>query len=38
MDIQKISVEEKDFRWLLNENDVASEKLSEGIRLFSNGN
>ena len=38
MDIEKISVDEKNFRWLMNENDVATEKLSEGIRLFSNGN
>lgn len=36
MEIQKISVEEKNFRWLLNENDVANEKLSDGIRLFAN--
>lgn len=37
MDIEKISVEQKNFRWLLNENEVATEKLSDGIRLFSNG-
>lgn len=37
MDIEKISVDENNFRWLLNENEVATEKLSEGIRLFANG-
>jgi transaldolase len=31
----KISVEEKDFRFQLNENPMAVEKLSEGIRKFS---
>lgn len=32
--IEKISVDEKMFRWLLNEDAMATEKLSEGIRKF----
>ena len=31
---QKITLDEKAFRWQLNENQMATEKLSEGIRLF----
>jgi transaldolase len=31
---EKISMDEKTFRWMLNENQMATEKLSEGIRLF----
>jgi transaldolase len=27
-------MDEKKFRWLLNENAMATEKLSEGIRKF----
>lgn len=34
MDIKKINLDEKLFRWLLNENQMATEKLSEGIRKF----
>jgi len=30
----KISHDEKSFRWAFNENQMATEKLSEGIRLF----
>ncbi len=30
----RISYDEKSFRWALNENQMATEKLSEGIRLF----
>ena len=30
----KISYEEKGFRWALNEDQMATEKLSDGIRLF----
>jgi transaldolase len=30
----KISLDEKAFRWMLNENAMATEKLSEGIRNF----
>lgn len=33
-DIVKIELNEKKFRWLLNENAMASEKLAEGIRKF----
>jgi transaldolase len=34
-DLKKISLDEKTFRWMLNEDAMATEKLSEGIRLFS---
>ena len=30
----KINLDEKAFRWMLNENQMATEKLSDGIRLF----
>ncbi|MDJ0651656.1 MAG: transaldolase [Simkaniaceae bacterium] len=33
-DLEKISVNEKTFRWLLNDEAMATEKLSEGIRNF----
>lgn len=33
-DIEKISLDEKAFRWMLNEDQMATEKLSEGIRKF----
>jgi transaldolase len=32
--IEKLALDEKKFRWLLNENQMATEKTSEGIRLF----
>jgi transaldolase len=32
--IEKIPLDEKKFRWLLNENAMATEKTAEGIRLF----
>ena len=32
--IEKLTLDEKKFRWLLNENQMATEKTSEGIRLF----
>ena len=32
--IEKLELDEKKFRWLLNENAMATEKLSEGIRKF----
>ena len=32
--IQKITLDEKTFRWLLNEDPMASDKLAEGIRKF----
>lgn len=34
MNIERQSLDEKSFRWLLNENAMATEKLSEGIRRF----
>ena len=34
-DLKKISLDEKTFRWMLNEDQMATEKLSEGIRHFS---
>ena len=30
----KIAMDEKTFRWMLNEDQMATEKLSDGIRLF----
>ncbi|XP_074610847.1 transaldolase-like [Acropora palmata] len=33
-DIDKISLDEKKFRWLLNEDAMATDKLAEGIRKF----
>lgn len=38
MDIPKIDVQEKGFRWLVNENEIGNDKLCEGIRLFTQGN
>ncbi|KAJ1354878.1 hypothetical protein KIN20_011961 [Parelaphostrongylus tenuis] len=35
MDISRITVDEKTFRWALNEDAMATEKLAEGIRNFS---
>lgn len=32
--IQKLALDEKKFRWLFNENAMATEKTAEGIRLF----
>lgn len=32
--IEKVSFNEKQFRWLLNEDQMATEKLAEGIRKF----
>lgn len=34
MDITKIDMDEKTFRWMLNEDAMATEKLAEGIRGF----
>ncbi len=34
MDIDKIEMDEKAFRWMLNEDAMATEKLAEGIRNF----
>ena len=33
-DITKLELDEKTFRWMMNENEMATEKLSEGIRHF----
>ena len=33
-EIEKIHLDEKSFRWLLNEDAMATEKLAEGIRKF----
>lgn len=35
LQIERIALDEKDFRWLLNESAMATEKLAEGIRKFS---
>ena len=32
--IDKLELDEKKFRWLVNENAMATEKTSEGIRKF----
>jgi len=32
--LERLRLDEKQFRWLLNENAMATEKTSEGIRLF----
>lgn len=32
--IQKHHVDEKTFRWMLNEDEIGNEKLADGIRLF----
>jgi transaldolase len=34
MELEKIQVDEKNFRWLMNEDAMATEKLAEGIRKF----
>jgi transaldolase len=34
MEIEKIDMDEKTFRWMLNEDPMATEKLAEGIRNF----
>jgi len=34
MDIERISMDEKTFRWMMNEDAMATEKLAEGIRKF----
>jgi transaldolase len=34
LDIERIDLDEKGFRWMLNEDPMATEKLSEGIRKF----
>ncbi len=34
LEMDKISIDEKQFRWMVNEDPMATEKLAEGIRLF----
>jgi len=34
MKIDRIATDEKSFRWLMNEEAMATEKLSEGLRIF----
>lgn len=34
LNIEKISIDEASFRWLLNEDQMATDKLSDGIRKF----
>jgi transaldolase len=34
MMVETIPTDEKSFRWLMNEDAMATEKLSEGIRKF----
>jgi len=34
VDLEKINLDEAAFRWMLNEDQMATEKLSEGIRKF----
>tara|TARA_B100001248_G_scaffold261719_1_gene253858 strand:+ start:12112 stop:13083 length:972 start_codon:yes stop_codon:yes gene_type:complete len=33
--VEKVDMDEKTFRWMLNEDAMGTEKLAEGIRLFS---
>ena len=32
--MKKISMDEQTFRWMMNEDEMANDKLSEGIRKF----
>lgn len=34
MDLEKFTLDEKTFRWRMNEDEMSTEKLSEGIRKF----
>lgn len=34
LDLPKVSIDEKAFRWALNDDAMATEKLAEGIRNF----
>jgi len=34
LDIEKIELDERKFRWMMNEDQMATEKLSDGIRKF----
>jgi transaldolase len=33
-DVEKIDMSEKVFRWMLNEDQMSTDKLSDGIRKF----
>jgi transaldolase len=33
-DLEKVEVDEKTFRWQMNEDEMANDKLAEGIRKF----
>lgn len=33
-DLEKVTVDEKVFRWEMNEDEMATDKLSDGIRKF----
>ena len=36
--VQKMNeIDEETFRWVLNEDEMATEKIAEGIRLFARG-
>ena len=34
LNLEKVSLDEKTFRWMLNEDEMATDKLSDGIRKF----
>lgn len=34
MDLEKVAMDEKTFRWMMNQDAMATEKLAEGIRNF----
>jgi len=34
MDVEKVEMTEQIFRWMLNEDQMSTDKLSEGIRKF----
>jgi len=34
MNIEKVSMDEKTYRWMVNEDEIGNEKLSDGIRIF----
>jgi len=34
MPLSKFTLDEKTFRWMLNESAMATEKLAEGVRVF----
>lgn len=34
LEIKKVELDEKKFRWMMNEDAMATDKLSDGIRKF----